>query len=141
MKKNIFLLIPVLLFLLAFAFSSEWLIYDDAVTVSNDSLESEWTKLYGANVELYLVTSDTMRINYYIDYRMSTEPAWFTLSVDSLVTKGTALEWKAKTIVLRGQSDSSIVNKIPGADFMRLRAYRDTSSETSGSFHGGLNQY
>lgn len=140
MKKNIFFLIPVLLFLLAFAFTSEWLIYDNAVTTDNDSLVSEWTRIYGANVELYLVVSDTMSVRYYVDYRMSTAAAWLTTTVDSIVTVGTDNEWLAKSVVLRGQGDSAVINKIPGADFIRLRAYLGEVAD-SGSFYGGLVQY
>lgn len=141
LKKNLFILIPVIILALAFSASSKWLIYDDAVTSANDSLESGWVKISGANIELFLAVDDTMRVDYYIDYRVATETNYLTTAADSLVTRGTALTGKGKGVVLRGQSTSGIVNIIPGAEFIRLRAYRHASSETTGSFHAGLNEY
>ena len=157
MKKSKYIISSLLLVLaLAFTFHvytgntkepdktevNKFLIYDDAVTTANDSLESNWYDINptSTQVEMYLTVDDTARIDYYIDYRSAPNETAVTLAVDSIVTVGTALTGKGKGIVLKGYGASGIVNLIPGAGQVRYRAYRNAESETIISHHAWIKQ-
>lgn len=119
----------------------KYLVYDDAVTTSNDSLESAWYDInpHSTQVEMYLYVDDTARIDYYIDYRYGADQE-VTLAVDSIVTVGTALTGKGKGIVLKGYGTSAIVNNIPGARQVRYRAYWNARSEATIKHHAAIIQ-
>lgn len=114
------------------------IISDEAVTTSNDSLESAWYDVGGcSDVELGLFVDDTVHIKYYIDYssgtfKSETGTGYLTLAVDSIKTVGTTNTGLYKGIILRGAGASGVVNQIPGANWIRWRGYRQSDSETSG---------
>lgn len=108
-------------------------IYSTTVTSSNDSLESSWINADYNDVSITLYVNDTMRVDYYIDYRVDTLSA-LTLAVDSIKTTGTALTGLSKAVILRGYGASAITNLIPGANQFKVRGYRHSSSGATGTF-------
>lgn len=122
-----------------------FIISDEAVTSSNDSLESEWKDITGCtDVEIGMYVDDSTRIDYYIDYSFGTMKSesgtgYLTLAVDSITTALSTSTGKYKGIMLRGAGASGIVNQIPGANWIRWRGYRNSArSETTNVCKVGL---
>jgi len=115
------------------------LISDDAVTDTNDSLETGWISLgNNANyVSLFLSVDDTVDIRWYLDYAVGSAGTYYvTTAIDSIKSTGTASEQVSVGKVLR---NSSATDLIPGANFIRFRAYFQSASEASGIFRAWLN--
>ncbi len=135
MKKLI-----ALLFLLVAVSSysqTKTLINDEAVTSSNDTLVSEWIYIGNADhVEIFNSVDDTMHVKYYIDYGVGSNASSYyaTVAVDSIKSTGTASTQVSVGKVLRGFGTSAISNLIPGANYIRMRAYNQSGSETTGIF-------
>lgn len=113
------------------------LINDEAVTSSNDTLTSSWVYIGNANyVELFNMVDDTMHVKYYVDYSVGGVNGTYyaTVAVDSIKTTGTASTMTAVGKTLRGYGTSAISNLIIGANYIRLRAYNQSGSETTGIF-------
>lgn len=118
------------------------LISDDAVTSSNDTLTSEWIYIGDASyVELFCAVDDTMHIKYYIDYAVGSERGTYyaTVAVDSIKSTGTASTQVSVGKALRGFGTSAITNLVIGANYIRMRAYNQSGSETTGIFRAWLN--
>ena len=115
------------------------LISDDAVTDTNDSLETGWINL-GSNanyVSLYLSVDDTVDIRWYVDYAVGGAGTFYaTTGIDSIKSTGTASTQVSSGKVLR---NSSATDLIPGANFIRFRGYFQSASEASGAFRCWLN--
>lgn len=109
------------------------LISDDAVTDSNDSLETGWIPLgLNANyVELFSSVDDTVDVRYYVDYAAGPEGTYYaTVAIDSIKSTGTASTQVSTGKVLR---NASATNLIPGANYIRYRGYFQTASEATGA--------
>lgn len=119
------------------------LISDNAVTSTNDTLVSDWKYIGNANyVELGVAIDDTMHIKYYIDYGTGAEASTYyaTVAVDSIKSTGTASTMVYLGKTLRGYGTSAVSNLIIGANYIRIRAYNQSGSETTGIFRAWLNR-
>lgn len=116
------------------------LINDAAVTDDNDTLTSSWINITGSNyVEIFHSIDDTVDIRWYIDYAVGLDKDTYyaTVAIDSIKSTGTANTQVSVGKVLR---NSSATNLIPGANYIRLRAYFQTASEASGIYRAWLNK-
>lgn len=129
MKK----ILIVLSFFLAFSFASAqefdgYLVNDDAVTTSNDTLISSWTDISGfGQVELFITIGDSISFGAFtVEWDGGTGTAK-TVSVlsgaDTLSSLGSASS-KSNGVLLRGYT----TNIIPGAGSIRITAIRKTYS-------------
>lgn len=115
------------------------LINETAATDDNDTLVSAWTYIGDANaVELFHSVDDTVDIRWYIDYAVGSDRGTYysTTAIDSIKSTGTASTQVSVGKVLR---NFSATNLIPGANYVRLRAYFQTASEASGAYKAWLN--
>lgn len=113
------------------------LINDEAVTTSNDSLETAWIDLgeHANQVSFWLAVDDTAHIKYYVDYKGSTSfDEYLSTTVDSIKTVGTSSSTLGKGITIRGFGTSAITNVIPGGRYIRFRGYRQSDAETTTTF-------
>ncbi len=137
--------IIIALFLLSSVAFSQWngtvinLVSDDAVTDTNDSLETGWISIDDANaVELFMSVDDTVDIRFYVDYAVGNGGTYYvTTAIDSIKSTGTASTQVSAGKVLR---NFSATNLIPGANYIRFRAYFQSASEASGIFRAWLNK-
>lgn len=134
MKKTfLMLLLGFILIFLAFDNASVVTLFQDsAVTTTNDSLTSSWIDIGTAEqVAIFNTIDDTMDVDFEVEYRAGTE-TFIRVALDSLANTGTTLTGKSHGQVLRGYGASAITNLIPGANFIRIRAVRQSGSETTG---------
>ena len=115
------------------------LIYDAAVTSTNDTLASQWVDIGDASeVFLGVSTSDSALIKFDINYKMGGNSgdtyATYTDSLFTNVAAGTFMPLELKGFLGDNQSivaqDTAIgyINRIPGANFIKVNAYRLTDN-------------
>lgn len=132
---------------------AKYIINDEAVTSSNDTIVSGWVDVTGCfGVELMFQIDDTCRIDYQVDYSfgIATDATNGYLTVagvgtDSIKTTGTANANLIKGVLLKGYGTSAITNLIPGANFIRVRCYRFVgagayASEATNTLRVGINR-
>lgn len=114
------------------------LVSDAAVTDANDSLETGWKYIGDANfVSLFLSIDDTVDIRFYVDYAVGPAGTYYnTVAIDSIKSTGTASTQVSEGRVLRNASATDL---IPGANYIRYRAYFQSASEASGVHYAWLN--
>jgi hypothetical protein len=117
----------------------KFVIYDNAVTTTNDTLVSAWIPLNGAtNVSLFYNTDDTSYVKGSIEYRYGTLDAITLGAADtlSLDTRGGALTGLSKGKILQGFGLATSL--IPGANAVRVTMIWKAGSETTTSVKVGL---
>ena len=134
------LLVPVV-WIAATTDVSRYIIFDEAVTTSNDTLQSGWVWIGSApNVAIFYSTDDTMYVKGDFRYRYGTGSGSYIASLTadtlSLDTRSTAATGLSKGKVLRGYG--SATDLIPGANYIWFEVRRQAGSETTGSFYMGL---
>ena len=131
------------MFLFAVSVNSQTviLINETAATDDNDTLTSSWTYIGDADyVEFFHSVDDTVDVRWYIDYGVGSDRGTYygTTAIDSIKSTGTASTQVSVGKVLKGFGTSAITNLIPGANYIRLRAYFQTASEASGIYKAWL---
>jgi len=117
----------------------KYVIYDDAVTTTNDTLISAWIPLNGAtNVALFYYTDDTSYVKGSFDYRYGTDTEISSVAADtlSLDTRTSAAAGLSKGKILQGFGLATSL--IPGANAIRVTMIWKAGSETTTKVHVGL---
>jgi len=118
----------------------KYVIYDDAVTTSNDTLISAWIPLNGAtNVALFYNTDDTSYVKGSFEYRYGQDAAISNLVADtlSLDNRSSADDvGLSKGKILQGYGLATSL--IPGANAIRVTMIWKAGSKTTTKVHVGL---
>lgn len=117
----------------------KYVIYDDAVTTTNDTLISSWIPLNGAtNVAIFYNTDDTSYVKGSFDYRYGQDNEIASLAADtlSLDTRSSAATGLSKGKILQGYGLATSL--IPGANAIRVTMIWKSGSETTTKVHVGL---
>lgn len=118
---------------------SKFVIYDDAVTATNDTLISAWIPLNGAtNVALFYNTDDTSYVKGSFSYRYGSETEINSVVADtlSLDTRKSTAAGLSKGKVLQGYGLATSL--IPGANAVRVTMIWQEGSEATTKVHVGL---
>ena len=140
-KIAMFFLFVVILSLSAFNLtgSQKFIIYDEAVTTSNDTLVSEWVSIGSSqNVAIFYNTDDTSYVKGSFEYRYGSVTSVNSLTADtlSLDTRGSALTGISKGKVLRGYGLTA--DLIPGANAVRVTMIWKAGSEATTAVKVGI---
>jgi hypothetical protein len=118
--------------------TTKTMIYDDAVTVTNDTLESGWFDIKDYSLaELYVAVGDSLSLGttFTVYYRAGAETGttYLPYSSDTASVSNIGASTSEETgKVLRG----STANNIPGANTIKVRAIRkDYSVGVTSSLH------
>jgi len=140
-KIAMFFLFVVILSLSAFNLtgSQKFIIFDEAVTTTNDTLVSEWVSIGSSqNVAIFYNTDDTSYVKGSFEYRYGQTTAISSVTADtlSLDTRGGALTGLSKGKVLRGYGLAA--DLIPGANAVRVTMIWKAGSETTTAVKVGI---
>lgn len=117
----------------------KYIIYDDAVTTTNDTLISAWIPLNGAtNVALFYGTDDTSYVKGSFDYRYGSETEISSVVADtlSLDTRTSTAAGLSKGKILQGYGLATSL--IPGANAIRVTMIWKLGSQATTKVHVGL---
>ena len=119
--------------------TEKFVIYDDAVTTTNDTLTSAWTYVGSSpNVAIFYNTDDTSYVKGSFEYRYGQTTAISNVAADtlSLDTRSSAVSGLSKGKVLRGYGLAA--DLIPGANYIRVQMIWKAGSEATTSVKVGL---
>ena len=117
----------------------KYVIYDDAVTTTNDTLISAWIPLNGAsNVALFAYTNDSLWVRTTWSFRYGQDDAVTTVAdsiglYNSLSVNDVGL---SKGKILQGFGLATSL--IPGANAIRITSIRMDGTKPTGKIHVGL---
>jgi len=117
----------------------KYVIYDDAVTTTNDTLISSWIPLNGAtNVALYAYTNDSLWVRTTWSYRYGQDDAVTTVadSIGLYNSHSVNDVGLSKGKILQGFGLATSL--IPGANEIRVTSIRMDGTKPTGKIHVGL---